>query len=71
MLKAANFEALLTAQDDNKVIIAHVLDDSNLHTDGPDAILAMRILVTSVGAFVLWLGLFVNNLKSYIPANDF
>ena len=30
-------------------------DDSNLHTDGPDAIPAMHILVTGVGAFVLWL----------------
>ena len=30
-------------------------DDSNLHTDGPDAIPAMHILVTSVGAFVWWL----------------
>ena len=46
-------------------------DDSNLHTDGPYAIPAMRILVTSVGAFVRWLGLFVNMPKSYISAIDF
>ena len=46
-------------------------DDSNLHTDGPDAIPAMRILVTSVAAFVRWLGLFVNMPKSNISAIDF
>ena len=46
-------------------------DDSNLHTDGPDAIPAMRILVASVGAFVQWLGLFVNMPNSYISAIDF
>ena len=31
----------------------------------------MHILVTSVGAFVQWLGLFVNMPKSYISAIDF
>ena len=36
----------------------------------PDAIPAMCILVTSVGAFVQWLGLFVNMQKSYISAID-
>ena len=46
-------------------------DDSNLHTDGPDAIPAMHILVTSVGAFVRWLGLFVNMQKSYISTIEF
>ena len=45
-------------------------DDSNLHTDGPDAIPAMSILVTEVGAFVHWMGLFVNMVKFYIPAID-
>ena len=42
-----------------------------LHTDGPDAIPAMLILVASVGAFVRWLGSFVNMPKSYISAIDF
>ena len=46
-------------------------DDSNLHTDGPDAVPAMSVLVTNVGAFVRWLGLFVNMPKSYISAVDF
>ena len=45
--------------------------DSNLHTDGPEAIPAMSMLVTSVGAYIHWLGLFVNMLKSYISAIDF
>ena len=48
--------------------------DSNLHTDGPDAIPAMSILVTSVGVFVRWLrplGLFFNMPKSYISSIDF
>ena len=46
-------------------------DDSNLHTDGPDAIPALSILVTSVWAFVRWLGLFVNMPESHISAIDF
>ena len=47
------------------------VDDSDLHTDGPDAIPAMSLLVTSLGASVLWLRLFVNMPKSYISAIDF
>ena len=46
-------------------------DDANVHTDGPDAIPAMSILVTKLGAFVHWLGLQVNMQKSYISAIDF
>ena len=46
-------------------------DDANVHTDGPDAIPAMSILVARLGAFVHWLGLQVNMQKSYISAIDF
>jgi hypothetical protein len=43
----------------------------NVHTDGPDAIPAMSILVNRAGAFVHWLGLQINMQKSYISAIDF
>jgi hypothetical protein len=45
--------------------------DANVHTDGPDAIPAMSILVNRAGAFVHLLGLQVNMQKSYISAIDF
>jgi hypothetical protein len=43
---------------------------SKMHTDGPDAIPAMSLLVTRVGAFVHWLGIFIKMRKSYISAID-
>jgi hypothetical protein len=46
-------------------------DDSTLHTDGPDAISAMRVLVRGAGDYVRWLGPLVNMRKSYISAIDF
>ena len=42
-------------------------DDSNLHSDGHDAIPAMSILVTGVEAIVQWLGLFVNMPNLIFP----
>ena len=46
-------------------------DDSTLHTAGPDAIPSMRILVSEVGPFIDWLGLYINMKKSFISAIDF
>ena len=43
-------------------------DDMVLHSDGPDAISAMRVMVDAGGAYLQWLGLFVNMQKSYICA---
>ena len=39
-----------------------------LHSDGPDAIPAIRVMVNAGGAYSQWLGLFVNKQKSYICA---
>jgi len=46
-------------------------DDSLLHTDGPDAIPAMAILVPAVADYIRWAGMDVNLTKSGISATDF
>jgi hypothetical protein len=33
------------------------VDDTGLHTGGPDAVPAMRVLVTMVGSYLFWVGL--------------
>ena len=43
-------------------------DDIVLHSDGPDAISAMRVMVNAGGAYLQWLGLFVKMQKSYLCA---
>ena len=40
-------------------------DEMALHSDGPDAIPAMHVMVNAGGAYLQWLGLFVNIQKSY------
>ena len=47
------------------------VDDTNLHTDGPDAIPAMQTMVEKVGGFCCWVGIAVNMSKSCISAIDF
>ncbi len=39
-------------------------DDSPLHTDGPDAVPAMAIMVPEVAAYLEWAGMEVNVPKS-------
>jgi hypothetical protein len=39
-------------------------DDTTLHTDGPDAVPAMQVLVDAISPFCDWLGLLLNLLKS-------
>jgi Reverse transcriptase (RNA-dependent DNA polymerase) len=46
-------------------------DDTCLHTGGADAIPAMRVMVSSIGPFLSWLGMFLNMSKSIISAIDF
>jgi hypothetical protein len=43
-------------------------DDTTLHTDGPDAVPAMQVLVDAISPFCDWLGLLLNLLKSYVSA---
>ena len=46
-------------------------DDTSLHTDGPDALAAMQILVTIAGTYLNWTGLMLNMLKSFISAINY
>jgi hypothetical protein len=41
-------------------------DDTTMHSDGPDAVPAMQVMVRSVAPFLEWLGLLLNMLKSKI-----
>ena len=43
-------------------------DDTTMHSDGPDAVPAMQVMVTAVAPFLEWLGLLLNMLKSKISA---
>ena len=45
-------------------------DDSPLHTDGPDAVPAMAIMVPRVAAYVEWAGMEINMAKSPVTAMD-
>jgi hypothetical protein len=45
-------------------------DDSPLHTDGPDAVSAMAILVPKVADYVEWAGMEINMKKSPVTAMD-
>jgi hypothetical protein len=45
-------------------------DDTPLHTDGPDAVQAMAIMVPKVAAYLEWAGMEVNVPKSPITAMD-
>ena len=45
-------------------------DDTALHTDGPDAVPAMAIIVKSAGPYLNWCGLEVNMPKSMVSAVD-
>ena len=45
-------------------------DDSPLHTDGPDAVSAMAILIPKVAAYVEWAGMEINMTKSPVTAMD-
>jgi len=47
------------------------VDDTSLHTDGPDAIPAMREMVERTSRFCRWVGIAVNMTKSCISAIDF
>ncbi len=44
--------------------------DSPLHTDGPDAVSAMAILVPKVAAYVEWAGMEINMTKSPVTAME-
>jgi hypothetical protein len=43
-------------------------DDTTMHSDGPDTVPAMQVMVRAVAPFVEWLGLLLNMLKSKISA---
>ena len=43
-------------------------DDMALHSDGPDAIPAIHVMFNASGAYLQWLGLFVNMQKSNVCA---
>ena len=43
-------------------------DDTTMHSDGPDAVPAMQVMVRAVAPFLDWLGLLLNMLKSKISA---
>ena len=45
-------------------------DDTTLHTDGPDAVPAMQVLVDSITPYMDWLGLLLNMGKCRISAID-
>ncbi len=45
-------------------------DDTPLHTDGPDAIPAMAILVSKVAGYLEWAGMEINLKKCGITAMD-
>ena len=47
------------------------VDDTNLHTDGPDAIPAMCMMVEKTSRFCCWVGIAVNMAKSCISAIDY
>ena len=43
-------------------------DDTTMHSDGPDAVPAMQVMVRAVAPFLDWLGLLLSMLKSKISA---
>ena len=45
------------------------VDDTNLHTDGPDAIPVMQTMVEKVGSFCHWVGIAVNMCISAMDFN--
>ncbi len=45
-------------------------DDSQLHTDGPDVIPAISIMVPMVASYLEWAGMVINLKKCGIPAMD-
>ena len=46
-------------------------DDTTLHSDGPDAVPAMQVIVQAATPFLDWLGLLLNMRKSFIAAIDY
>ena len=47
------------------------VDDTSLHTDGPNAIPAMCAMVKKTSRFCCWVGIAVNMAKSCISAIDY
>jgi len=46
-------------------------DDTALHTEGPDAVPAMSIMVQEIGAYIDWAGMLVHMMKSKIVGFNF
>jgi hypothetical protein len=48
------------------IVVINLFTDTTMHSDGPDTVPAMQVMVWAVAPFLKWLGPLLNMLKSVI-----